>query len=536
MLIETITYAPLGSMSYKRGDDGFLYVTGRVSDDTLDLDQQICDPEWLKGEVPEWMKIGNVRVMHQAQTGGKATSLEQNGTGWDATIKVTNPQAALDVEEGVLTGLSVGIKGARVVKDDTAPNGRIIGGKIIEVSLVDRPANPSCKIEVAKAAGDNLEMVVDGDVPCKTCNGVGKVFGDGAAEQTCEVCGGSGAGSFVDYPALDGGDKENGEAPKSALTDYFGYSAEDKALWSPWEKSLMPDSFKKDYTDKERKSMADKGEAMPGGGYPIKTVQDLKNAVQAIGRAKDPSATKAHIKARAKALGQEALIPDDWKAPTVLSGLVATLSKGATADQWLHDPTQLAEVRDGLVACIKAELDEFATGDDERWDVEQLTTALNNFLSWWQDESFEGETSSPFGNGDAMSFVGLGIEPDLVKAASADDASDEQKSALKAELAKSLGLDVLQSSIEEMQKENAVLKADLAGVKEMAAPKGISLRATQFQQGKLSEAEKLQAKADEFKTIALNTPDPQTRADYMKASVDASSQADAIRKSLEGDN
>ena len=534
MPTETITYAPLGSMTYKRGDDGFLYVTGRVSDDTLDLDNQICDPDWLKGEVPEWMKIGNVRVMHQAQTGGKATALEQNGTGWDATIKVTNPQAALDVEEGVLTGLSVGIKGARVVKDEAAPNGRIIGGKIIEVSLVDRPANPSCKIEVAKAAGDTLEVVVDGTVPCTTCNGVGKIFADGAAEQTCETCGGNGEGSLKDYPALDGGDKEDGEV-KTLTTDYFGYSDEDKAAWSAWEKQLMPDSYKKDYSDKERAAMADKGEAMPGGGYPIKTVGDLKNAIQAIGRAKDPVATKTHIKARAKALGQEALIPDDWKASVSLSGLVSTLSKGATADQWMHDPTELAAIRDGLVACIKAELDEFASGDDERWDVEQLVTALNLVLSWWQDESFEGETSSPFGNGAEMSFVGLGIEPDLVKSASAEDATDEAKSAFKSELLKTLGLDELKSSIEVLREENSVLKADLAGVKEMAAPKGISLRATQFQQGRVSELEKLEAKAMEYKTIALETPDPQTRSQYMIEAAKAQDQADSIRKSLEGD-
>jgi hypothetical protein len=52
---------------------------------------------------------------------------------------------------------------------------------------------------------------------------------------------------------------------------------------------------------------------MPGGGFPIENVSDLHNAIQAIGRAKNPDAAKAHIKARAKALGQEDLIPDTWK-------------------------------------------------------------------------------------------------------------------------------------------------------------------------------------------------------------------------------
>lgn len=70
----------------------------------------------------------------------------------------------------------------------------------------------------------------------------------------------------------------------------------------------------KDFTQVKRKKMASKGQAMKGGGYPIQGVQDLKNAIQAIGRAKNPAATKKHIKKRAKALGASQLIPDHWTA------------------------------------------------------------------------------------------------------------------------------------------------------------------------------------------------------------------------------
>jgi hypothetical protein len=55
------------------------------------------------------------------------------------------------VEHGVLQGFSIGIKGARVVKSEVAPNGAIIDGQIIEVSLVDRPANPECLLQIAKS-------------------------------------------------------------------------------------------------------------------------------------------------------------------------------------------------------------------------------------------------------------------------------------------------------------------------------------------------------------------------------------------------
>lgn len=62
----------------------------------------------------------------------------------------------------------------------------------------------------------------------------------------------------------------------------------------------------------QRKKLADEGKAMPDGSFPIANVEDLRNAIQAIGRAKDPAAAKAHIKKRARDLGEEALIPEGW--------------------------------------------------------------------------------------------------------------------------------------------------------------------------------------------------------------------------------
>jgi len=68
----------------------------------------------------------------------------------------------------------------------------------------------------------------------------------------------------------------------------------------------------RDVPTKERKRLAEKDAAMPDGSFPIANVNDLKNAIRAVGRAKNPAAVKAHIKSRAKALDAENLIPDDW--------------------------------------------------------------------------------------------------------------------------------------------------------------------------------------------------------------------------------
>ena len=68
----------------------------------------------------------------------------------------------------------------------------------------------------------------------------------------------------------------------------------------------------REFSTETRKKLAAKGQAKPGGGFPIPDVDALKRAIQSIGRAKDPEATKAHIKKRARALGRMDLIPENW--------------------------------------------------------------------------------------------------------------------------------------------------------------------------------------------------------------------------------
>ncbi len=64
------------------------------------------------------------------------------------------------------------------------------------------------------------------------------------------------------------------------------------------------------YDTEQRKEMASKGLALPDGSFPIKNLEDLKNAIQAYGRAKDQAAAAKFIAKRAKALSAEDLIPD----------------------------------------------------------------------------------------------------------------------------------------------------------------------------------------------------------------------------------
>jgi hypothetical protein len=74
----------------------------------------------------------------------------------------------------------------------------------------------------------------------------------------------------------------------------------------------------REFSQGKRKKLAKTGAAMPGGGFPIVNKEDLANARQAIGRAKNPSAARAHIRTRAKALGVS--LPSTWKAFGAVQG------------------------------------------------------------------------------------------------------------------------------------------------------------------------------------------------------------------------
>lgn len=69
----------------------------------------------------------------------------------------------------------------------------------------------------------------------------------------------------------------------------------------------------KDYTAEQRRRMAQEGRAMPDGSFPIADCSDAENAIHAVGRARNVSATKAFIKRRVKALGCTGSIFENWR-------------------------------------------------------------------------------------------------------------------------------------------------------------------------------------------------------------------------------
>jgi hypothetical protein len=80
-----------------------------------------------------------------------------------------------------------------------------------------------------------------------------------------------------------------------------------------------------DFSAEERRRLAARGQAMPGGRFPIRNRADLENAIRAVGRAGGPGGTAADrntvrrwIIRRARALGLTDMIPDTWNSDGTL--------------------------------------------------------------------------------------------------------------------------------------------------------------------------------------------------------------------------
>jgi hypothetical protein len=136
-------------------EDGTLKVWGVASSDAEDSDGETITAEAMKAALPDYMKFGAVREMHQPKAAGTALEVE---VGDDGVTKicahVVDSEAIKKVQKGVYKGFSIG---GRVTGRDELKKTTITGLKLTEISLVDRPANPDAVITCYKADGIDLD-------------------------------------------------------------------------------------------------------------------------------------------------------------------------------------------------------------------------------------------------------------------------------------------------------------------------------------------------------------------------------------------
>jgi phage head maturation protease len=147
-------------------DDGTIKVYGYASSGAEDSDGETITSGAMKAALPDYMKFGAVREMHDAtKAAGTAIEAEvqDDGRTWFGA-HVVDPIAVKKVASGVYKGFSIG---GKVTKRDDLNKRLIKAIKLVEVSLVDRPANPEAVFTMFKAetvddqAGD--ESQTEGD-------------------------------------------------------------------------------------------------------------------------------------------------------------------------------------------------------------------------------------------------------------------------------------------------------------------------------------------------------------------------------------
>jgi phage head maturation protease len=129
-------------------DEAEQMVFGYASTEALDSQGEIVKREALEAALPDYMRFGNIREMHQPSAVGVATEAGLDETGLHLAAKIVDPTAWEKVVQGVYKGFSIG---GRVVSRDHVQKHVITGVKLSEISLVDRPANPEAVFTMYKA-------------------------------------------------------------------------------------------------------------------------------------------------------------------------------------------------------------------------------------------------------------------------------------------------------------------------------------------------------------------------------------------------
>lgn len=130
-------------------EDGTLKVYGFASSAAEDSDGETVAPDAMKAAIPDYMKFGAVREMHQPLAAGTALDIGVDADGkTNFGAHIVDPVAVKKVQTQVYKGFSIG---GKVTSRDPLNNKHITGLRLVEVSLVDRPANPDAVFTMYKA-------------------------------------------------------------------------------------------------------------------------------------------------------------------------------------------------------------------------------------------------------------------------------------------------------------------------------------------------------------------------------------------------
>jgi hypothetical protein len=130
-------------------------VWGYASTPRKDVQGESITLDCIKDALPDYMQWRNVREMHQKKAIGITKTAEVDKKGLYIGCKIVGDENWEKVKpdddgDALLKGFSLG--GQWIEKDGTD----ITKMRLMEISLVDRPANPDCRIDVIKAAAASV--------------------------------------------------------------------------------------------------------------------------------------------------------------------------------------------------------------------------------------------------------------------------------------------------------------------------------------------------------------------------------------------
>jgi hypothetical protein len=275
----------------EKQDDGTIKVWGYASSEAVDADGDVIKATAMAAALPDYMKFGNIREMHQPLAAGVAIEAEvlNDGRTW-LGAHVVDPTAVKKIETGVYKGFSIG--GAATEYEPGTKN--VITGLVLnEISLVDRPANPDAVFELWKAQGmttptptnpaDQVNELADilnkGELSIADVLGMVK---DAIEKKAGKAAGGNddgAGGSPADPASNDQIDTAKADGKKDDKKD--GEDEEDDEM----EKATKASDSDKPYGDVE---YADGGKQDDGKKrYPIDTAEHIRAAWNYINKQKN---------------------------------------------------------------------------------------------------------------------------------------------------------------------------------------------------------------------------------------------------------
>lgn len=409
-----------------RQPDGTLMVYGKATDDSVDIDQQICDAAWLDRAMPAWFKSGgNIREQHSSIAAGVAKEYEAKADGHYIMAHVVDPVSVKKVDAGVLRGFSIGIKSPRVVRDQKAANGRIIDGQIVEVSLVDRPANPNCQLVLAKSVDGESSLIQVEELTEDIIKHPGH-------DQSSHGRGGgrAGAGAGAAGAARNGGGGGSG----SAGGDESGGSSKPKRSTSRSKAGKTVDDAEDEMDEAYKKTVRAAGNNPTGRANVMDAAQtredasghidDARNAifrgntagaVSALNNASKIMSDEPSFKPAAKKLSDLASELQDnplgkstdaelrkalqsalhllslTKSEETSMKDTVELPVEAIGDLLKFDKTQYEAAREALANLISIEAGEMREGHNEIQSIGHLLEAVMHLHAWYEGEEAEGE-------------------------------------------------------------------------------------------------------------------------------------------------